>query len=72
MMSTLNDNKEHMRHNISEPIKMSNFNYTHKKILTVFFGSRLMYRICSSIKSNFLKKFVKYELKEKKAIKSRH
>lgn len=61
----LKDKQEHIRY-ISEHIKTANFNYT-LKIHTVIFGSH-----CSSIKSNFLKKFVKYELKEKKAMKSRN
>lgn len=62
MMDILKDNKEHMRH-ISEPTKMVNFNYT-LKILTSS-RSHLMYHICSSSKSNPLKKLVKHELKEK-------
>ena len=64
MMYILKDNKEHEIHNISEPIKMANFNYTLKKVLTGSI-SHLMYCICSPTKSNLLKKFVKYELKEK-------
>lgn len=59
-----------MTTHISEPIKIANFNYIHKKILTDS-GSPLIYHICSSIKSNVLKKFVKYELKENQEIKNK-
>lgn len=65
-MYILKDNQEYMRH-ISEPIKMANFNYTLNYALW-FLESLFIYKS----KSDFLKKSVKYKLKEKKAMKSRN
>lgn len=49
---------------------MAYINCTLKTVLTAVSRSHLMYYICSPIKGISLKKFVKYELKEKKVMES--